>query len=55
MPTQADFDDYREVGGIKFPFLYTYSWLDGKDSFKLNDVKVNVPVDPAKFAKPPAK
>jgi Photosynthetic reaction centre cytochrome C subunit len=55
MPTQADFDDYREVNGIKFPFLYTYSWLDGKDSFKLNDVKVNVPIDAAKFAKPPAK
>jgi hypothetical protein len=55
MPTQADFDDYREVDGIKFPFLYTYSWLDGKDSFKLNDVKVNVPIDPAKFGRPPAK
>jgi len=55
MPTQADFDDYREVDGIKFPFLYTYSWLDGKDSFKLSDVKINVPIDAAKFAKPPAK
>jgi hypothetical protein len=55
MPTQADFDDYREVNGIKFPFLYTYSWLDGKDSFKLSDVKVNVPIDPAKFGKPPAR
>jgi hypothetical protein len=55
MPTQADFDDYREVDGIKFPFMYTYSWLDGKDSFKLNDVKINVPIDAAKFAKPPSK
>jgi hypothetical protein len=55
MPTQADFDDYREVNGIKFPFLYTYSWLDGKDSFKLNDVKINVPIDAAKFGKPAAK
>src|SRR5579863_2117958 len=48
MPTQADFDDYREVDGIKFPFLYTYSWLDGKDSFKLNDVRVNVPIEDRK-------
>jgi hypothetical protein len=55
MPTQADFDDYRDVDGIKFPFLYTYSWLDGKDSFKLSDVKTNVPIDAAKFTKPPAK
>lgn len=52
MPTQSDFGDYREVGGIKFPFQYTFSWLDGKDSFKLTDVKVNVPVDAARFEKP---
>jgi len=55
MPTQADFDDYREVNGIKFPFLYTYSWLDGKDSFKLSDVKVNVPIEASRFGKPAAK
>ena len=55
VPTQSDFSDYRDVNGIKFPFQYTYSWLDGKDSFKLNDVKINVPIDEAKFEKPPAK
>jgi hypothetical protein len=51
-PTQLDFGDYRDVNGIKFPFQYTFSWLDGKDSFKLTDVKINVPVDAAKFEKP---
>ncbi len=55
MSTAFYSDDYREVGGIKFPFLYTYSWLDGKDSFKLSDIKVNIPIDPSKFAKPGAK
>ncbi len=54
-PTQADFSDYREVNGIKFPFQYTFSWLDGKDSFKITDVKVNVPIDDSKFEKPAAK
>jgi photosynthetic reaction center cytochrome c subunit len=52
IPTQVDYDDYRDVGGIKFPFSYTFSWLDGKDAYKLSDVKVNVPIDPAVFRKP---
>jgi photosynthetic reaction center cytochrome c subunit len=52
VPTQVDYSDYRDVGGIKFPFQYTFSWLDGKDAFKLSDVKTNVPVDAAKFEKP---
>jgi hypothetical protein len=55
VPTQADFADYREVNGIKFPFQYTFSWLDGRDAFKLTDVKVNVPIDAAKFVLPAAK
>ena len=52
VPTQVDYSDYRDVGGIKFPFQYTFSWLDGKDSFKLSDVKTNVPIDTAKFDRP---
>jgi photosynthetic reaction center cytochrome c subunit len=52
IPTQVDYSDYRDVGGIKFPFQYTFSWLDGKDAFKISDVKVNVPIDPSVFAKP---
>lgn len=52
VPTQIDYADYREVDGIKFPFQYTFSWLDGRDAFKINKVEVNVPIDPSKFAKP---
>jgi hypothetical protein len=52
IPTQSDYDDYRDVNGIKFPFLYTFSWLDGKDSFKLSNVQVNAAIDPSKFGKP---
>ena len=54
VPTQVDYSDYRDVGGIKFPFQYTFSWLDGKDSFKLSDVKTNIPIDQANFDKPAA-
>jgi hypothetical protein len=51
-PTQVDYGDYRDVDGVKFPFKYTFSWLDGKDSFEMTGVKTNVPIDPSKFGKP---
>ncbi len=49
---QQDFDDYRDVNGIKFPFKYSFLWLDGRFTAIINDVQVNVPVDAAKFTKP---
>lgn len=52
VPVQSDYSDYRDVGGVKFPFKYTFSWLDGRDAFQLTDVKTNVPIDPAMFGKP---
>jgi len=51
-PTQIDYADYREVGGIKMPFRSTVTWLDGKETFELTDVQPNVPIDAAKFAQP---
>ena len=52
VPTQIDYADYRDVDGIKFPFDYQFLWLDGRFNAKLTDVKVNVAIDAAKFAKP---
>jgi len=52
VPTQIDFADYRDVGGIKLPFRITYAWLNGRDSIVLNEIKTNVAVDEAKFGKP---
>jgi len=49
--TQLDYDDYRDVSGVKMPFKYTSSWLDGRDSFELSNVRINVPIDAAKFAR----
>jgi hypothetical protein len=55
VPTQTDYSDYRDVNGVKFPFNYTFSWLDGRDTYKVNDVQVNVPIDTAIFNKPSGK
>jgi photosynthetic reaction center cytochrome c subunit len=52
LPTQVDYADYRDVSGVKLPFRFTFAWLDGRDAFQLNDVRVNVPVDAAKFGRP---
>jgi photosynthetic reaction center cytochrome c subunit len=55
MPTQIDYADYRDVGGIQFPFEYKFTWLDGKYTAKLNKVETNVTIDAAKFGRPSAK
>jgi hypothetical protein len=52
VPTQVDYADYREIGGIQFPFRWTFAWLDGRDNFEFSDVKLNVPIDAAKFGEP---
>lgn len=52
IPTQMDYADYRSVQGVMLPFRWTFSWLDGRDTFELTDVKLNVPIDDARFQKP---
>lgn len=52
VPSQIDYSDYREVNGVKFPFKYKFSWLDGRDNYQLTNVRVNVPIDESKFGKP---
>jgi hypothetical protein len=49
VPTQVDFGDYRDVGGIKMPFRVMFAWLDGRDVIQLRQIQMNVPIDPARF------
>ncbi len=51
-PTQVDYADYREVAGVKIPFRWTVSWLDGRSTIELSEVQPNAPIDAAKFARP---
>lgn len=50
--TQIDYDDYREVAGVKMPFRWTVSWLSGRSIFELSEVQPNVPIEAARFARP---
>jgi photosynthetic reaction center cytochrome c subunit len=52
LPTQIDYADYRDVAGVKLPFRWTVTWLSGVDTFELTEVRPNVAIDAAKFAKP---
>jgi hypothetical protein len=51
-PTQIDYGDYRDVGGIKMPFRMTFAWLNGRDAIRLNEVHTNVFIDRPVFGKP---
>ncbi|HTW59059.1 MAG TPA: c-type cytochrome [Terriglobales bacterium] len=54
LPTQIDYADYREVSGVKIPYRWTLARPGGRFTIQVSDVKDNVPVDDAKFVKPPA-
>jgi hypothetical protein len=55
VPTQVDYSDYRDVGGVQFPFRWTFAWLDGRDDFEFGAVRMNVPIDAARFGQPNVK
>jgi hypothetical protein len=40
------------VAGVKLPFKWTTTWLDGKDTIALTDVRPNIAVETARFARP---
>jgi hypothetical protein len=54
MPTQIDYADYREAGGVKVPFRWTLARPSGRFTIQVSEVRQNAPVDDAKFAKPAA-
>ena len=51
-PTQYDYLDYREVAGVMMPFRWNVKWTGGWDTYEVTDLQVNVPIDPARFARP---
>jgi hypothetical protein len=52
IPTQIDYADYRAVSGVKMPFRWTVTWLDGRSTIELSEVQPNAPIDATKFARP---
>ena len=56
LPEQTDFDDYREVDGVRLPFTIRQSYVDPWVGWtrKYTEIKHNVAVDDTKFNMPPA-
>jgi len=51
-PTQIDYSDYKSLAGVMVPLRWTLSRPNGRFTIQVNDVKINEPIDDAKFAKP---
>jgi hypothetical protein len=56
LPEQIDFEDYRDVDGVKLPFLVRQSNIDTYYSFtrKITEVKHGIPVEDRIFVMPAA-
>jgi photosynthetic reaction center cytochrome c subunit len=54
LPTQIDYDDYREADGVKVPYRWTLARPSGRFTIQISELHENVPVDEAKFVKPAA-
>ena len=56
IPQQVDYEDYRDVNGLKLPFTIRVSEIDTffSSTRKFTEIKHNVPVDDAQFQMPAA-
>jgi len=54
VPTEINYDDYRDVAGVKMPFTWTVSQTYMQMTIKLTGIQPNVPVDAKVFARPAA-
>lgn len=57
IPEQIDFEDYRDVDGVKFPFAVRVSSIEVGNPIStrtFSEMKLNTPVDEAKFKMPAA-
>ncbi len=54
IPEEVDFEDYRDVDGVKIPFTVRVSATDPflSATRKFTEIKLNAPVDESKFSKP---
>ncbi len=52
LPDEMDFDDYRDVQGVKLPFAVSHMRPDHSYKDTFSEITLNVPVDDAKFQKP---
>ena len=54
VPSHVTYSDYRELPGtgVKIPFTFQSTWVDGQYTINLTSVQPNATIDAARFAKP---
>jgi photosynthetic reaction center cytochrome c subunit len=55
IPQDTDYEEYREVSGVKVPFLIRVVRSDGVTIYKWDQILTNVSVDDSRFEKPAEK
>jgi outer membrane lipoprotein-sorting protein len=53
VPTEINYDDYRDVAGVKMPFTWTASQTYMQMTVKLSGIQPNGQVDASRFVQPP--
>ncbi len=49
--SRVDYDDYRDVDGIKVPFAWTVTWLGGRSVYQLDTLQSNIDLAIDMFAR----
>jgi hypothetical protein len=52
LPVQIDYDDYRDVSGVKMPFKWRMTWLDGRSNFEMSEIRTNVSIPASTYSRP---
>jgi hypothetical protein len=52
VPTQTHYSDYRDVGGVKTPFKWVFTWTNGQNTIALEKFQPNAQIPASRFAQP---
>jgi hypothetical protein len=52
MPTQIDYSDYRDAGGVKTPYRWTLGRPSGSFTIQLETVEANAAIEDSRFQAP---
>jgi photosynthetic reaction center cytochrome c subunit len=52
-PTEIDYADYRDAGGVKIPYQWMLTRTNGNFTIHISSIQQNVPVDEKLFVMPP--
>jgi photosynthetic reaction center cytochrome c subunit len=55
LPLQTDYEDYRDVNGLKIPFTVRVTRVDGTATYTWQKMEVNMAIDPGRYQKPAEK